>query len=71
MCVAAMKNPVAILNTGISPCLLLPFVCVYSPLMIPLINASQLVLDFPEGRGLERMECYLLTTVLTPSEGCD
>lgn len=45
-------------------------VCVF-PSYDPLINASQLVLDFPEGRGLERMECYLLTTVLTPSEGFD
>lgn len=32
---SAMKNPVATLNTGISPCLLLPFVRVYSPPMIP------------------------------------
>lgn len=31
----AMKNPVATLNIGISPCLLLPFVRVYSPPMIP------------------------------------
>lgn len=30
-----MKNPVATLNTGISLGLLLPFVHVYSPLMIP------------------------------------
>lgn len=34
MCVA-MKNPVATLNTGISLCLLLSFVRVYSPPMIP------------------------------------